>query len=120
MSDARPGRKVLLLSLAAGFGLWALAFVVLYGMLSVGCAFGWDSGSVVLGLSLQRLQLLLLLGIFLALHVVLLARLHAWQRRSGEAPDRFLLSAAQLAAVAALAASLFTYFGITFLTACNP
>lgn len=120
MIDARPGGKLLLLSLAAGFSLWAIAFVVLYAMLSVGCAFGWDEAGVVLGLSLQRLQLLLLIGIFLALHVALVIRLSVRQRRSGAATDRFLRSAARLAAIAALAASLFTYFGAVFLTTCNP
>ncbi|ALA16852.1 MULTISPECIES: hypothetical protein [Chelatococcus] len=120
MIDATSRRTVLLLSLAAGFGLWAVAFVVLYAMLSVGCAFGWDRGSLVLGLSLQRLQLLLLLGIFLALHVALVVGLKARQSRADAATDRFLRSAARLAAIAALAASVFTYFGAVVLTTCNP
>ncbi|APF38551.1 hypothetical protein IMF23_07435 [Chelatococcus daeguensis] len=120
MIDATSGRKILLLSLAAGFGLWAVAFVALYAMLSIGCAFGWDRGSLVLGLSLQRLQLLLLLGIFLALHVALVVGLSARQQRSDTATDRFLHSAARLAAIAALAASMFTYCGTVLLTTCNP
>ena len=113
-------RSTSLLLLAAGFGIWAVAFVVLYSMLSVGCAFGWQAVDTGLGLTLQRLQLVLLTGLFLAGHGALLMVM----RRAGpDGPDdtaRFVRTVAFQAAIAAFAASAFNYFAIAFLSTCNP
>lgn len=67
MNDV-PARRLLLI--LAGFTIWALAFVALYGVNAIGCRFDWPA-------SLQRS---LLLGL-LALHLLALAMLSAWTAR---------------------------------------
>ena len=37
--------------LAAGFGVWCVALSALYALHAIGCAFGWSSGSLRLGLT---------------------------------------------------------------------
>lgn len=102
------------LLLGAGFTVWALAFVALYAMLSVGCRFGWDT--VVLdmagGMSLQRLQLIAIFLVHLAAGAAVIAAL---RRRRGSG---FLYPIAYFAAIAALGASVFSFAGVFFLTAC--
>lgn len=104
-----------LLLLVAGFTVWAVAFVALYGMLSVGCRFGWDDTALDMagGLSLQRLQLIAIFLVHLAAGaaVVMLLR-----RRRGEG---FLYPLAYFAAIAALGASVFSFAGVFFLSACQ-
>ena len=101
-----------LLMLGAGFTLWAVAFVVLYAMLSVGCRFGWEAVELAPGLSLQRAQLVALFLVHLGIGVALALAL---RRRS----DRgFLWRAAWLAALAAAASTAFSYAGVFFLSAC--
>ena len=88
----------------AAFGVWALAFGALYGGLSVGCAFGWDPGAL----------RALLLGLFLAaLAAGALAPRRAGGRRAA------LGRGAQLAAAAALGASLFAFLPATVLPPCG-
>lgn len=101
-----------LVALAAGFTLWAAAFVVLYAMLSVGCRFGWDGIEVADGISLQRAQLVALFLAFLAAGGWLAARLHA------PPGTPFLDRTAFVAALAALAATGFSFAGVMALTAC--
>ena len=103
------------LLLGAGFTVWALAFVALYAMLSVGCRFGWHETAVDMagGVSLQRLQLAAIFLVHLAAGaaVVMLLR-----RRKGEG---FLYPLAYFAAVAALGASVFSFAGVFFLSTCQ-
>lgn len=94
-------RPALVLALAA-FGVWALAFGLLYGGLSVGCAFGWDAGAL----------RALLLGLFLA--ALAAGVLAARRARRGT-----LEPGARLAALAALGASLFTFLPATVLPPCG-
>lgn len=109
-----------LLLLASGFGLWALAFATLYGMLSVGCAFGWHEIKFVFGLTLQRVQLLFLFVIFLLAHAALLFRLRGHPRPDCETTAvRFIRTGSFLAAAAALAASAFTFVGVVALSSCQ-
>ena len=107
MKDTRSQR---LLLLAAGFALWASAFVVLYGLNAVGCAFEWP----------QRLQRGLLLTA-LALHLTALAWLawHCWQRRRDCSASGFLEYVGLGATVAALAATLLTFAPSVVLTLCD-
>jgi hypothetical protein len=99
--------------LGAGFAIWAAAFVALYAMLSVGCAFGWERFEIVSGLSLQRAQLLAILAVSLMAGAWLAARLRT---RAG---DPFLRRAAHLAAVAALGSSVFSFFPVYGLSTCT-
>ena len=48
--------------LAAGFGVWCSAIVVMYGLHAVGCAFAWSAGVVRLSLSLVLLAHLAVVG----------------------------------------------------------
>lgn len=48
-----------LAGMVAGFTLWAIAFVVIYGVQATGCVQGWDQARIV-GLSALRLGLALL------------------------------------------------------------
>lgn len=110
---------------AFGFTVWAVAFVLIYGSLSFGCAFGWDEVPLAWDLSLQRAQLVALFGLATAA-----AALAAWGLRSGRnrpakgvpgetpPPATFLRSVAFAAALAALAATVATFLPVLMLTAC--
>lgn len=104
------GRALLLLG--AGFTIWAAAFVVLYALLSVGCRFGWDRMEVVSGLTVQRMQLVVLFLLHLAACVALVAAL---RRHSG----LFLQKAAYGAALAAAGSTLFTFLPVLVLSPCH-
>ena len=102
--------------LVAGFGLWAGIFLLLYGVLSLGCAFGWHHVEAPWGTSSLRLGLLALLILSLAAHLALWLHL---RRRTREAGHRsFVLRVSAAAALAALAASVFTFFGTATLSLC--
>ncbi len=102
-----------LLMLGAGFTIWASAFVALYAMLSVGCAFGWHHVEVLAGVTLQRAQLVVILLVHLAAGMALIVML-----RNVQGP--FLVRASYLAAVAALGSSIFSFAAVFGLSACNP
>lgn len=94
-----------LLLLAVGFTLWASAFVALYGVHALGCAFGWP-------LVLHRAIMLGLLG----LHLAALAWMSSWcwrrWRTRGNAEPRplpFLELIGFGATIAALLATVFTF-----------
>ena len=108
----RP-RSILLLG--AGFTVWAVAFVALYAMLSVGCRFGWHETAVDMagGVSLQRLQLA---AIFLVHLVAGAAVVMLLRRRKVEG---LLYPLSYFAAVAALGASVFSFAGVFFLSTCQ-
>jgi len=104
------GRALMLLG--AGFTVWAVAFVLLYGMLSVGCAFGWHEILLAGVTSLQRLQLVVLFLVHLSAIALLTVMLRRTARRS------FLHAIGYGAAGAALAATVFTYGAVFFLSPC--
>ncbi|MGE0745560.1 MAG: hypothetical protein AB7K86_09935 [Rhodospirillales bacterium] len=114
MSPRRPALR----DLAAGFVLWALAFATLYAMLSLGCRLGWHDVEVASGISLQRLQLSVLVLVFLATQAGLLLRLRS-TAANADATAGFLSAAGRCAAAAAIGASLFTFSGIAGLSACT-
>lgn len=114
----RRGAAPSLLLPVAGFVLWAVAFVALYGALSVGCRLGFQHVDLYAGLSMQRLVLLLLAAVFLAVHAVLVLRLRAHPSREGSDPAHFLRYTAFAGSVAAFGASAFTFLGVIGLTAC--
>lgn len=98
------------LLLAAGFSIWASAFVVLYGVNAIGCAFTWSQ-------SLQRGGLLILL----ALHLAALAWLtwRCWQQRRTTGAAGFVQAVGFGATLAALAATLLTFSPSLILTLCD-
>ncbi len=103
-----PPRRLLLL--AAGFVVWAWAFVALYGINAVGCAFAWPR-------PLQRGILLSLL----ALHIAALGYLawRGWQRRQANDCTGFVEDVGFGATVSALAATLLTFAPSLVLTLCD-
>ena len=114
----RAGSSRLLLP-AAGFTLWAIAFVAIYASLSLGCAFGWDEIHLAGAVSLQRAQLTLL---FLLATVA--AAIAAWALRpsvrtaADDAPGHFLWTVAYASALAALASTIATFAPVLALTSC--
>jgi hypothetical protein len=60
--SARPVPPWHLWWLAAGFGIWCSAIVVLYALHAIGCAFAWSAGSLRLGLAVVLLAHLIVIG----------------------------------------------------------
>jgi len=107
-----------LILLVIGFVIWSSAFVALYGALSVGCAFGWDTAPFGPVSALRALLIALWL-----LHLAMLAMLwrlcRARAKRAGEAePDAFLGWAALHATWAAVVVTVINYGPILGLTLC--
>ncbi|WP_159712813.1 hypothetical protein [Geminicoccus flavidas] len=114
-------RPAFLLVIALGYTLWGGALVVLYGVLSLGCVFGWEE--VMLGpLTLQR-GLLLLLWLLSVLVIALLSwQTCAWLQaaRAGRPTPlaRFTLWLAAACSIAAAGATLFMGLPILGASAC--
>lgn len=115
IQDANAPRRVLWL--IAGFTVWSIAFVALYAMLSVGCAFGWHLMPVAGPVTVQRIVLVALfaLSIGAAVGTVVLARAASRAEPRGS-PD--LARIGMLAAWAALASSVVNFGPVFFLSAC--
>ena len=103
-----PPRRLLLL--AAGFILRAGAFLTLYGVNAVGCAFAWPH-------PLQRGILVTLL----ALHIAALGWLawYCWRRRRAQGRARFLEHVGFGATISALVATLLTFAPSLVLSLCD-
>lgn len=105
-----------LILLVAGFVIWSSAFVVLYGALSVGCAFGWDAAPFGPVSALRAVLIALWLAHLAALGALWwLCRARA--RRAGES-DAFLGWAALHATWAAVVVTIVNYGPILGLTLC--
>ena len=102
--SARERRALLLL--VAGFTVWSVAFVVLYGLQAIGCAFGWGDWHRPILIGAYLLSLLPLSWL-------------AWQRpySAGE-PATMLLISALWANRAALVSGILVYLPVTFATIC--
>ena len=48
--------------MAAGFGVWCSALVIMYALHAIGCTFGWTVGSLRLGLVVVLLAHLIVIG----------------------------------------------------------
>jgi hypothetical protein len=121
MTDPRPARFVALGGLTGGFVVWAAAFALLYAVQATGCRLGWHDVAFVGAVSVQRAVLVALFLAFVAAQVGVLLAISAWrdQRdRAAEGLNGFLRSVALGLALAALAATPFTFAGVAFLTAC--
>lgn len=98
--------------LAAGFGVWCSALVVLYALQAIGCTFAWRTGTL-------RLTLVI---VFL-LHLIVVG--WTWRNFAKAAPDpdfgqtgSFLHAAIVWTAVAAFVATVLTLGPPLFLTTC--
>ncbi|MFF2322755.1 hypothetical protein ACFVTJ_17030 [Agrobacterium sp. NPDC058088] len=99
--------------LAGPFVTWALCFLALYAAQFVGCAWGWDVRSYA-GVSLLRFVLIGLLALSLFLLVIWWKKL---KRRRTEEND-VLSAITHVAALAALAATVFVFPGVFWLSVC--
>lgn len=101
--------------LTGGFAWWAVVFVALYALLSVGCAYGWDMRPFA-GTSLQRA---VLVGTWLAslvpLAAMLLLQYRLWAARTA---STLLMAGAALTALA-LATTVWNFGMVTFLSTCR-
>ncbi|WP_185984988.1 hypothetical protein [Aureimonas mangrovi] len=116
MSRVSTRGRLAALLLLGGFTAWSIAFVVLYAVLSVGCAYGWDAmqaGPV----SLNRLVLTLVwIGSLVALAIML-----AGVVRGAAGPgrvSRFLRHAGIALTALALAATAANFFMVTTMSTC--
>jgi hypothetical protein len=104
--------------LLAGFVLWSVAFVVLYGAQATGCRLGWQTMEIVGPVTLQRMVLVALFLGAVALHVLLYRLLRRTPVPDGDRAHAFSKDAGGLLAAAALGAAIFTFAGVFWLTAC--
>lgn len=117
MSRPVPHPTRHLLMILAGFALWALAFVLLYGTQATGCKAGWHL--VEIGpASLLRLVLALLFLLHLGAMLVLVRSLRR-QVVPLAGPVRFLNRVALFSAWAAIASTLFTFVWLFWLSPCQ-
>lgn len=107
--------------LGAGFVVWSVGFVAVYGVLSLGCAAGWDT----IPLGPVTLQRAILVGLSLAtaaatagVTLLLARRRTAAGDESG--PTSFLRVIAFHASVAATASVFVTFSGVAVLSSCVP
>lgn len=94
--------------LALGFVLWSVAFVTLYALQALGCAYDWPE-------PVHRIVLVVGFGLFVVLHAALL--LVARARRTAGTGE-FLLYAGWLVSLAALVAAVFTYAPVFYASLC--
>ena len=99
------GRRALML-LAAGFTVWSLAFVLLYALQALGCAYRWPGHRTILVVAY-----LAALAPLLGLALVSLGR-------NGE-PATTLSIAARWANRAALVAGVLVFLPVTFTSTCT-
>lgn len=107
-----------LVGLIAGFTIWAVAFVVIYAIFSVGCRFGWQSISIAGPVSLQQvvLALLFIIAVIAAVAVIVIFRRRS--ARSHTRPRIFLERVGLVAGWAALVSTIVTFGPIFFLSSC--
>lgn len=115
MTGPESNSRAVFWMLAGGFAWWAIVFVALYALLSVGCAYGWDVRPFA-GTSLQRAALV---GTWLAslvpLAAMLLLQYRLWTARTA---STLLMAGAALTALA-LATTVWNFGMVTFLSTCR-
>lgn len=110
--SGKPGPFILLLS---GFVLWAAAFALIYMVQATGCRLGWDGIDLFGFITLHRTVLVAVYFAACGLHLVLVL---AFERSFVGAYGSFAHQAGRILALAALAASLFCFAGVFWLTTC--
>ncbi len=121
MTGPRTARFAALGGLTGGFLVWSAAFALLYAVQATGCSLGWHEVGLAGPVTVQRAVLVALFVAFVAGQVAVFLAIRAWQARGdrgNEGLDGFLRTVALGLAVAALAATPFTYAGVVFLTPC--
>ncbi len=101
------------LGLIAGFGLWSLAFVVMYGIHGYACG-----PSAAPGHAIVRVALVASLGAFLGAHAWLVWWFARRWKQSEEGPVRFIRFASLVLAIAAAATTLWTGIPVLTLSIC--
>ena len=107
-----------ILLIAAGFSIWAVAFLLLYGTQAVGCRLGWDGVHLAASVSLQRVVQIVLYLASLAITFLLWQRLRVRITEDGTSARSFLVNVASQSSLAALGAVAFSFAGTLWLTAC--
>jgi hypothetical protein len=102
-------RSAGLLWLIAGFVLWSAAFVGLYGLQGIGCAYAWPE-------PLHRGLLIAGFALTLLTHAGLLAFARRQPVATGTA--RFVFDIGWLAGIAALVSSALVYAPVLFTSLC--
>src|SRR5690606_40287671 len=87
MRERGEGSSVLLIT--AGFGLWSLAFVLLYSFQAVGCRLGWQELEVMGDVTLQRVVLIGLFAGGIATHLLLWRKLRRLETMTARAEEGF-------------------------------
>ena len=108
------------LLIAAGFIIWSIAFIALYGGNAVGCRLGWYEIELAGGITLQRLMLVGLYALSLAAILLFSLWIHRRYRSAGrtsKATD-FIHRVARDGGVAAVAATLFCFTLVFWLSPC--
>lgn len=113
-----PERAQPFAMLLAGFVLWSVVFVALYGMQATGCRIGWQSIEIAGPVTLQRAVLVLMLLGALVLHAWLYVLLRRTQETSKPEAFDFSRRVGALLALAALGAALFCFSGVFWLSVC--
>ncbi len=101
--------------LLSGFLLWAGAFLLIYFTQATGCSLGWQEIEVFGALSLQRGSLVALYLLACGMHLGLI---YAFGRGEARAESAFAHQTGRTLSFAALAASLFCFAGVFWLTTC--
>ena len=110
--SARPIPPGRLGWLAAGFGVWCSALVVLYALHAIGCAFAWNAGPL-------RLSLVLVL----AAHLVVIGWMWHDRARAGPEPafgepGAFLRTVVVWTLIAAFVTTALTLGPVLLLSTC--
>jgi hypothetical protein len=105
--------------LLSGFVLWSVAFVAIYATQAVGCHLGWQGFPLVGGLTLHRTVLIGAFAFFLGLHIALFIRTGKSSGKAGSDGDAFASRAGAHLSLAALAAAVFTFSGVFWLSPCG-
>ena len=105
-----PADRSALLLLIAGFSVWSLAFVLLYALQALGCAYGWPY---------HRAILVAVYGFtLLPLAWLALPSPHKTASRAAGGPVGALSVAALWANRAALASGVIVFLPVTFASVC--
>ncbi len=111
-----------LLSIMAGFVLWAGLFVLLYGVQATGCHLAGNGASALAGTHPTLRWALMILAAFGITAVALLCWNKRAGRRAAEKPDEtteFTREVSRYVWLGAAVATPFTFFGVAFLRLCG-
>ncbi len=113
-------RYVLLI--AAGFTIWLTGLAVLYGVNAIGCKLDWQAVTILQTVSLQRTVVVAIFAAHVAALVLFFILVRKNWGRAGAAgldrPERFVKRITEIGLLAALASTVFAFFGVFWLTQC--